>query len=154
MPYDPRKHGARCDTCPRRLQTPVPPEGNPSASVVWLGNEPGKQEVKKGRPFVGATGKRLGAIWERATASAGSGTATLPRADLWVTNAALCFPVTRSEKEAKQTMDCCRPRLQQELKRLHPDAWILVMGRWAFYAVTGKAKGIGRYLGFHVKVKP
>lgn len=37
----------------------VPGEGNPDADVVFIGEAPGKQEAKTGRPFVGRSGKFL-----------------------------------------------------------------------------------------------
>lgn len=37
----------------------VPGEGNPDADIVFVGEAPGKQEAKTGRPFVGRSGKFL-----------------------------------------------------------------------------------------------
>jgi len=37
----------------------VPGEGNPDARVVFVGEAPGKEEAKVGRPFVGRSGKFL-----------------------------------------------------------------------------------------------
>lgn len=39
--------------------TAVPGEGNPDARVVFVGEAPGKEEAKSGRPFVGRSGKLL-----------------------------------------------------------------------------------------------
>jgi uracil-DNA glycosylase len=38
---------------------PVAGEGNPDAEVVFIGEAPGKQEAKAGRPFIGPAGKIL-----------------------------------------------------------------------------------------------
>lgn len=37
----------------------VPGEGNPDAEVVFIGEAPGKQEAKTGRPFIGRSGQLL-----------------------------------------------------------------------------------------------
>jgi uracil-DNA glycosylase len=155
MSYDPRKHGALCDKCPRKGSVVVPPEGPASgARACWLGQDPGKQEVVQGRPFVGPTGSRLARLWDEAFAAEGSGS-TLLRRDIWVTNAALCAPPEKGgDAEARAAMTCCRPRLARELKRLDPGAGILAMGKWAWFALTGSEKGSGPYQGFHVMVEP
>jgi DNA polymerase len=38
---------------------PVPGEGDPDAPVVFIGEAPGREEAKTGRPFVGRSGKLL-----------------------------------------------------------------------------------------------
>jgi len=40
----------------------VPGEGNPDAQIVFVGEAPGADEDKQGRPFVGRSGKLLGNI--------------------------------------------------------------------------------------------
>jgi uracil-DNA glycosylase family 4 len=45
---------------------PVPGEGNPDASVVLVGEAPGREEAKTGRPFVGRSGKFLRAVMKEA----------------------------------------------------------------------------------------
>jgi uracil-DNA glycosylase family 4 len=149
--YNPRKRGALCDKCPRKEQTPVPPEGPLLARWCWLGQDPGKNEVKKGRPFIGATGKRLARIWMMTFMRLEL--PEVPRKKVWITNAALCMPVTKGEGEAKKAIECCRPRLYEELNNLHPDAWILAMGKGAFAALTRRTKGVAKYLGFHKKLE-
>jgi len=51
---------SRCEECKRdKSGLPVPGEGNPDANVIFLGESPGFQESKTGRPFVGRAGKFL-----------------------------------------------------------------------------------------------
>ena len=125
----------------------------------WLGQDPGAQEVKKGEPFVGPTGKRIKRLWDLAfqklvhpVTKKPTPLPPVPRSEIWITNAALCQPITSSASEAKAAMVCCRPRLARELKRLHPDAKLLIMGRWALFGATGKAKGMGKLQGFHIMI--
>ncbi|GAC1570652.1 MAG: type-4 uracil-DNA glycosylase [Candidatus Saccharimonadales bacterium] len=52
----------RDDPCPelsRNAQNLVFGEGNPNADILFIGEAPGKQEDKTGRPFIGAAGKFL-----------------------------------------------------------------------------------------------
>lgn len=51
---------ARCPFCKKGgTGKAVPGEGNPDAHVVFIGEAPGKEEAKVGRPFVGRSGKFL-----------------------------------------------------------------------------------------------
>ena len=83
MSYDPRKFGALCDMCPLKGNVPVPAESNPGATICMVGEAPGADEVREGRPFVGAGGQEL----QRALNSA-----RLQRRDLHLTNVMLCQP--------------------------------------------------------------
>jgi uracil-DNA glycosylase len=49
-----------CRLCKKDgLGKAVPGEGNPDARVVFVGEAPGKEEAKSGRPFIGRSGKFL-----------------------------------------------------------------------------------------------
>jgi uracil-DNA glycosylase family 4 len=51
---------ARCALCKSGgTGKAVPGEGNPDAQVVFIGEAPGKEEAKSGRPFIGRSGKFL-----------------------------------------------------------------------------------------------
>jgi uracil-DNA glycosylase family 4 len=53
----------RCPVCRRWGEgAPVPGEGNPDASVVFVGEAPGREEARTGRPFVGRSGKFLRSV--------------------------------------------------------------------------------------------
>ena len=50
----------KCSLCKKwGMGKPVPGEGNPDAQIVFVGEAPGKQEAKTGRPFIGRSGKLL-----------------------------------------------------------------------------------------------
>ena len=49
-----------CTTCPiGKSGLPVVGEGNADAAVVFIGEAPGKNEAKTGRPFIGRSGNLL-----------------------------------------------------------------------------------------------
>jgi DNA polymerase len=84
-------------------------EGPRQADVMLVGEQPGDQEDKAGRPFVGPAGKLL----DRALAEAGS-----DRKAVDVTNAVKHFKWARGEKSARRIhkkpndseIRACRPR--------------------------------------------
>src|SRR5689334_16961337 len=86
-----RQDAAHCRACPlwaAATQT-VFGEGPPDAPVVFVGEQPGDQEDRAGRPFVGPAGK----LFDRALAAAG-----LDRARVYVTNAVKHFKFTERGK--------------------------------------------------------
>jgi DNA polymerase-1 len=90
MNYDPKAHGAKCDECPLRGSTVVPPESGPhdldilaGKAVCVVGEAPGEQEERQQRPFVGPSGDELNKALRGAQ---------LKRRDVHVTNVLLCRP--------------------------------------------------------------
>ena len=54
------KEIGECKICPvNKSGKPVPGEGNPDASIAFIGEAPGKQEAANGRPFIGRSGQLL-----------------------------------------------------------------------------------------------
>lgn len=147
----PQDFGAKCTLCPRKGKIAILPEGpTHGAMYCWLGQDPGEQEEKQGRPFIGPTGKRLDRLWSNGCAEVQVG---IPRREVLIINSACCRPVTKKDSESRLAADCCAPLVQHFLKTLNPLAGILVMGRWAYYQLTGRKTGIGKYQGYYVKLK-
>src|SRR5437870_9883966 len=54
-----------CEICKaEKSGVAVPGEGNPDADIVFIGEAPGKQEAKTGKPFIGPAGKVLRSLLE------------------------------------------------------------------------------------------
>jgi len=109
----------RCPLSATRIQA-VPGEGDPAAEVLFLGEGPGGQEDKEGRPFVGAAGKVLAEMLEKIG---------LAREQVFITNVVKCRPPDNRdplplEKEA------CRPYLDEQLALIQPKL-IVLLGRHA-----------------------
>jgi uracil-DNA glycosylase family 4 len=50
----------KCGICRKgKIGKAVAGEGNPNAKIIFIGEAPGKEEAKTGRPFVGRAGKLL-----------------------------------------------------------------------------------------------
>jgi uracil-DNA glycosylase family 4 len=115
-----RQEAAICTACDlyRRATQTVFGEGNPSARIVLVGEQPGNEEDLAGHPFVGPAGRLL----DEALTQAG-----LDRGSLYVTNAVKHFK-WKSQGEGKRRIhdkprqseiDACKPWFQQEIE-LHP----------------------------------
>jgi uracil-DNA glycosylase family 4 len=117
--------GAQCWKCPLANRgfprSPVGTEwlGPGRPDVALVGEAPGRQEIRYGRPFVGPSGKLL----EQACTQGG-----LERRQFAILNAAACGPIPSHLDDIKNAaVAACRPRLVNELKRLQPKV-ILAVG--------------------------
>ena len=111
-----------CTRC--RLHTgrtrAVPGEGNPSTEVVFVGEGPGFNEDKQGRPFVG----RAGDLLVKLLASIG-----WRREDVFITNIVKCRPPDNRDPEPDE-IAACAPYLTRQLEVLDP-AVVVTLGRFS-----------------------
>ena len=109
-----------CSRCrlARTRTNAVPGEGSPDTEVVFVGEGPGINEDRLGRPFVGRAGdllvKFLGSIEWR-------------RDDVFITNVVKCRPPDNRDPEPDE-IAACAPYLQRQLEILDP-AVIVTLGR-------------------------
>jgi DNA polymerase len=96
----------------------VPGEGDPETEVVFVGEGPGFNEDRQGRPFVG----RAGTLLERLLASIG-----WRRQDVFITNIVKCRPPENRDPEADE-IAACAPYLRRQLEALDP-ALVVTLGR-------------------------
>ncbi len=96
----------------------VPGEGHPSTEVVFVGEGPGLNEDRQGRPFVG----RAGELLVRLLASIG-----WRREDVFITNVVKCRPPDNRDPEPDE-IAACAPYLQRQLAALDP-ALVVTLGR-------------------------
>jgi uracil-DNA glycosylase family 4 len=126
---DPKAPHADCNSCTLRDQPFVPGYGPRQACRVIVGEAPGKEEVRLGRPFVGKSGERL----DEALAAN-----EVDRSRVYVTNAVLCRPPGNREPSSAE-IDACRDRLVHEIQGTKPRK-VLALGRSAREALTGDKK--------------
>ena len=96
----------------------VPGEGDPETEVVFVGEGPGFNEDRAGRPFVG----RAGELLERHLASIG-----WRRDDVFITNVVKCRPPDNRDPEPDE-IAACYPYLRLQLEILDP-ALLVTLGR-------------------------
>lgn len=107
--------------------------------AVLVGESPGENEVREGRPFVGSTGQELDRQLARAS---------IPRHKCVTINATACRPPAgKTDNMLGRAAKCCKPLFEHSLadRRNLPK---LAMGKWAAWAVTGKASGVEHTRGF------
>jgi uracil-DNA glycosylase len=136
---------AGCTRCPlyeRATQT-VFGEGQPDASVVLVGEQPGDQEDRQGRPFVGPAGRLL----DRALGDSG-----IDRADVYVTNAVKHFKwQPRGKRRIHQRpsgteIRACRTWLDAELQAVSPRL-VVLLGAVAGESLFGSGYRVGTSRG-------
>jgi uracil-DNA glycosylase family protein len=122
-------------------------EGPPNARVVLVGEQPGDQEDRQGRPFVGPAGRLL----DKALSEAG-----LTREQVYVTNAVKHFKfIWRGkrrlhQKPAIRYVTACRPWLAAELETLRPEI-VVCLGATAAQSIFGKVVPISKERGKFLK---
>ncbi|AOP47388.1 UdgX family uracil-DNA binding protein [Streptomyces lydicus] len=132
-----RRAAAGCRGCPlhREATQTVFGAGTSSARTVFVGEQPGDQEDRRGEPFVGPAGRLL----RKAMAEAG-----LAEDQAYFTNAVKHFKFTvaaggrrRIHKAPNlREMTACRPWLYAELRLVAPEV-IVVLGATAAKALLG-----------------
>ncbi|TAK01529.1 MAG: uracil-DNA glycosylase [Chloroflexota bacterium] len=96
----------------------VPGEGHPDTEVVFVGEGPGMNEDRQGRPFVG----RAGDLLVRFLATIG-----WRREEVFITNVVKCRPPDNRDPEPDEVA-ACLPYLQRQLQILDP-ALVVTLGR-------------------------
>jgi len=105
----------------------VPGEGPEKAEVMLIGEAPGLNEDKQGRPFVGAAGHFL----EGLLASIG-----LRREDVYITNTVKCRPLNNRDPLPGE-MAACRKYLDRQIELISPRV-IVTLGRHSMVAFLPK----------------
>jgi uracil-DNA glycosylase family protein len=118
-------------------------EGPEGAEAIFVGEQPGDQEDKAGRPFVGPAGK----LFDQALADAG-----IDRSTVYVTNVVKHFKwVARGKRRIHQKPNwkeiaACRPWLDGELAALGPRV-LVCLGATAAQALLGRQFRVTRDRG-------
>ncbi|MDI6777441.1 MAG: uracil-DNA glycosylase [Syntrophales bacterium] len=107
-----RREIGDCQRCPLcRVRTNlVFGEGNPQANLVFVGEAPGEDEDRQGRPFVGRAGQLLTKI---ITAM------KLTREDVYICNILKCRPPGNRNPKLDE-IEACEPFLIRQLEAIRP----------------------------------
>ena len=111
-------------------------DGNPEARVMMIGEAPGAEEDRQGRPFVGVSGRLL----DRMLACIG-----LDRSSVYITNMLFWRPPGNRTPTAAEIASC-HPFTERHIELVAPDYLVLVGGMSA-KNLLARSEGILRLRG-------
>ena len=138
-------HCTRCPLGSTRINA-VPGEGNVDTDVMFVGEGPGYDEDRQGRPFVG----RAGQLLDKMISAMG-----LAREKVFIANIAKCHPMTDPLHPEKHGNDrapnaeeiaCCRKYIEQQISIICPK-YVVALGGVAAKALIADAKSLGALRG-------
>lgn len=120
----------KCSLWKLRKNT-VPGEGPINAEIMIIGQAPGVEEDKTGRPFCGRAGKFLDKLLK---------IAKIKREKIFITSLLKCLPQPPiNRKPKKEEIDTCLPYLKRQIEIINPQKFIL-LGEVAFLVFFPKEK--------------
>ena len=127
-----------CTKCPlhaTRTRT-VPGEGAMKARLMFIGEAPGADEDRLGRPFVGAAGQLLDKM---------IGAMGLSRDQVFIANTLKCRPPGNRDPQEDEVA-ACLPFLRAQIVLIRPEV-ICSLGRHATHALLERKDPLGRLRG-------
>jgi uracil-DNA glycosylase family 4 len=125
----------KCGLCANRT-TAVPGEGPMDPGVLFVGEGPGAEEDRTGRPFVGAAGQYLD-TWLPPIG--------LKREQCFIANCVKCRPPQNREPHPDE-ISACLPYLERQIAIIRPRV-ICCLGRIAAQTVLGTTVSLGGLRG-------
>jgi DNA polymerase len=122
---------AGCSDCilhmSRKLS--VPGEGPADSQIMFIGEGPGFHENEQGRPFVGAAGKLLESLLEKAG---------LKRDQVFICNVVKCRPPGNRDPQPEE-IEACSRYLERQIRAINPKV-IVTLGRFSMARYFPKAR--------------
>lgn len=149
-----KKEVLNCKKCPLYKERvgnklyPVIGEGNHRAKIMFVGEAPGLQEAKTGRPFCGAAGKILDELLE---------SANIKREEVYITNILKDRPPGNRDPQPEE-IKSCTPYLERQIEMIKPEI-ICPLGRHSMnflmekFGLGNQIEGISRIHGRSFKTK-
>ena len=131
----------KCRLCETRNNV-VPGEGNPHAKLMFIGEGPGQDEDRQGRPFVGRSGELL----TRMIHAIG-----MERSEVYICNIVKCRP-PRNRVPEEEEAAACKLHLRNPVALVHPKV-IVLLGSTAAKNTLGPDIRITRDRGRWFNVK-
>ncbi len=110
--------------------------GNPTATLMLIGEAPGADEDAQGEPFVGKAGQLLNKILEAIH---------FKREDVYICNILKCRP-PNNRKPAPEESEMCKPYLKKQIELVKPKV-ILCLGLTAAENLLGTKESMGSLRG-------
>lgn len=134
----------KCKECDlyKTRRNPVVGEGSLNAKIMFIGEAPGFNEDKQGRPFVGQAGKILDKLLE---------SINLKREKVYITNILKCRP-PNNRNPTQEEIKSCTPYLNKQIEIIKPKI-ICCLGNFATdfimkkFNLKDKIQGISKIHG-------
>ena len=113
----------KCSLYKERIENrfyPVIGEGNHRAKIMFVGEAPGQQEARTGKPFCGAAGKILDELLE---------SVEIKREEVYIANLLKCRPPKNRDPRPEE-IKACFPYLERQIKIIKPKI-ICPLGRYS-----------------------
>lgn len=119
----------------------VPGTGPCRAKIIFIGEAPGRDEDRQGKPFVGRAGKLLDEALEEAG---------VDRAKVRISNLVKCRPPgnRRPRKDEKRT--CTSLYLEKEIEEISPEV-ICALGQTSAEFLSGKELSMSEVVGKEIQ---
>lgn len=129
---------AGCERCRlhERRRSIVFGEGDPRSTVMFIGEGPGAEEDRTGRPFVGQAGQLL----DEMIFALG-----FERQEVYIANVVKCRPPGNRDPQQDE-IAACSAFLDRQIELIEPRV-IIALGRVAARALTGSGKPMGALRG-------
>ena len=124
-----------CPLCETRLNA-VPGEGDPHARLMFIGEGPGADEDRQGRPFVGAAGQLLDKMIMAMQ---------FRREEVYIANIVKCRP-PRNRAPMPEEAQACIGYLEHQIRMIRPEV-IVLLGATAAHFLLRREEGIMRLRG-------
>jgi|SRR5208337_3922323 len=128
-------HCQRCDLALSRTNVVVG-SGPLNVKIMLIGEAPGKNEDKKGMPFVGSAGRNLDKLLEEGG---------VRREDVYITNVVKCRPPENRTPMPKE-IQACHPYLKKQVETIKPIG-IILLGKTSAEAILGRKVEMGKEHG-------
>ena len=140
----------KCQKCLlyRGRNYPVIGEGNHKTKIMFIGEAPGAQEDKTGRPFCGAAGKILDELL---------GSVNIKRENVYISNILKCRPPSNRDPQKEEIEACCS-YLERQIEIIKPKI-ICPLGRYSMqflmekFGLENEIESIGKIHGKVFKTK-
>ncbi len=115
--YEPYRHCKGCHFKMPPATQIVFGEGDPNASLMFIGEAPGREEDIQGKPFVGRSGQLLNRILDAIS---------INRQEVFITNIVKCRP-PNNRRPLPQEIEVSKPLLLAQIKIIRPKV-ICILG--------------------------
>ena len=122
----------KCKKCPlyKSRKKAVPGEGPKKAKIMFIGEAPGAEEDKVGKPFVGRSGRFFDQLLKKNK---------INRKKVFITGAVKCHPPKNRNPKLKELKICKKLYLDKQIKTIKPKL-IVILGRIALKSLLNQNK--------------